>query len=230
MFISDLKKMIGRRVRVIKGCPQILSKEGEVKGEVKGVCDNENELIVAVDGERSSEFGEFHCIFKDLELLDEFGKEDIKTYVGLRGGGKTYSMLRELKKGQVKYVIEVRPRREDKTLMPWQFHSSFADREECYMVYGRVHQRICARVVTPNKYKTRKKWKWSKEAPKETGWYWHRWSESHYNCLVEIFVDEDETMSVRGGGVGAESNFIQNYDGEWGCQIQEPTDDNEDFD
>lgn len=48
------------------------------------------------------------------------------------------------------FVIEVRRRRQDKTLAPWELRAAFVDRDDAFSVYGKWHQRECARVLTPN--------------------------------------------------------------------------------
>lgn len=47
------------------------------------------------------------------------------------------------------HVVEVRRRRSDKTLGPWEFVAAFAQREDAYSFYGKYHQTQTSRVRSP---------------------------------------------------------------------------------
>lgn len=69
--------------------------------------------------------------------------------------------------------------------------------------------------------------RWSAEKPKAAGWWWYRHSPSHSTCVLRVFWDEDDkTLSVRTGDYADQTNFLENFDGQWGWPgpLPEPLD------
>lgn len=72
------------------------------------------------------------------------------------------------------------------------------------------------------------KWTNTRPTSDKLGWYWHRFSESHKACVLEVFIDYDRwegELSVRTGDGIDDVNFLENYcdkGTQWAGPIPQP--------
>jgi hypothetical protein len=68
-----------------------------------------------------------------------------------------------------------------------------------------------------------KSYLYSSKSPSRVGFYWYRHSKSHESTIIEIYKDEgDSSFSVRFGNYDDQTDFLENYNGEFAGPIERP--------
>ena len=64
---------------------------------------------------------------------------------------------------------------------------------------------------------------YSSKPPYRVGFYWYRHSKTGKSTIIEIYKDDgDKSYSVRFGDYDDQTNFLENFDGEFAGPIGRP--------